>query len=134
LYKKSNGFHTSQRTWYLPIAPTPDHPDALSKKTRKQFPTLELAGGSTLQRKSYVNIRYVYKIKIELLRPYTKPEAPDIKTYQFEESVIRMLAKGKALTMYGAGPQFGDSLARSSLDQTPSADTAQATTAVGPET
>jgi len=44
---------------------------------------------------------------MEHLKPYTNPEFPNTKVYRFErESVIRMLAKGKTLTMYEPGPQF----------------------------
>lgn len=107
MYGKPNEFHASRRTWFLPIAPTPDHPDALSKKTKKRFPTLELANGGSLQWNSYVNIRHVYKIELSVLRPYTNPEVPDAKNIRFErESVRRMLAKGKSLTLYEPGPQF----------------------------
>jgi hypothetical protein len=106
LYSKAHDFHTGRRTWYLPIAPTPDHPDALSKKTKKRFPTLELANGATLRWDSYVNIRHVYKIEMSLLKPYTNAECP-VEVFRFErESLIRMLAKGKTLTLYEPGPQF----------------------------
>jgi hypothetical protein len=107
LYAKSNEFHASRRSWYLPVAPTPDHPDALSKKTKKRFPTLKLENGARLRWDSYVNIRHVYKIDLSRLEPYTNPEYPSTEVYRFErESVIRMLAKGKTLTMYEPGPQF----------------------------
>ncbi|KAF2833978.1 hypothetical protein CC86DRAFT_390037 [Ophiobolus disseminans] len=107
LYAKPNEFHASRRSWYLPVAPTPDHPDALSKKTKKRFPTLKLENGARLRWDSYVNIRHVYKIDLSRLEPYTNPEYPGTEVYRFEgESVIRMLAKGKTLTMYEPGPQF----------------------------
>jgi hypothetical protein len=120
LYGKPNDFHASRRSWYLPIAPTPDHPDALSKKTKKRFPTLELANQETLRWDSYVNIRHVYKIDVSFLRPYTNPENPDAEALRFErESVIRMLAKGKSLTLYEPGPQFASwGIKRSTSDPT----------------
>jgi hypothetical protein len=107
LYNKANEFHASRRSWFLPVAPTPDHPDALSKKTKKRFPTLQLSDDATLRWDSYVNIRHVYKIDLSLLRAYANPETPDVTAYQFErESLIRMIAKGKSLTLYEPGAQF----------------------------
>ena len=73
LYNKPNEFHASRRSWYLPVFPTPDHPDAISKKTKKRFPTLVLANQETLRWDSYVNLRHVYKIEMTLLRSYTNP-------------------------------------------------------------
>jgi hypothetical protein len=106
LYNKANEFHASRRSWFLPVAPTPDHPDALSKKTKKRFPTLQLSDDATLRWDSYVNIRHVYKIDLSLLRAYANPETPDVNVYQFErESLIRMIAKGKSLTLYEPDPQ-----------------------------
>jgi hypothetical protein len=106
LYNKANEFHASRRSWFLPVAPTPDHPDALSKKTKKRFPTLQLSDDATLRWDSYVNIRHVYKIDLSLLRAYANPETTDVTAYQFErESLIRMIAKGKSLTLYEPGPQ-----------------------------
>ncbi|KAH7401639.1 hypothetical protein BKA66DRAFT_405510, partial [Pyrenochaeta sp. MPI-SDFR-AT-0127] len=106
LYNKSNEFHASRRSWYLPISPTPDHPDAISKKTKKRFPTLDLASGATLRWDSYVNIRHVYKIDSSLLKAYANPESPYTQLYRFErESTIRLLAKSKILTMYEPGSQ-----------------------------
>lgn len=106
LYSKSNEFHASRRSWYLPVAPTPDHPDAISKKSRKRFPTLALANGATLRWNSYVNIRHVYKIDWSLLRMYSNPETPDMQLFEFEgESMRRLLAKSRFLTMYEPGPQ-----------------------------
>ncbi|KAF1940182.1 hypothetical protein EJ02DRAFT_350543 [Clathrospora elynae] len=106
LYNKSNEFHVSRRSWYLPISPTPDHPDATSKKTKKRFPTLELADGATLRWDSYVNIRHVYKINWSLLRVYANPETLITQHYGFErESLIRMLAKSKIFTMYEPASQ-----------------------------
>ncbi|KAI9874011.1 MAG: hypothetical protein M1823_007784, partial [Watsoniomyces obsoletus] len=58
VYDEAVPAQASRRTWYLPIAPTPDHPDATSKKTKKRFPTLMLANGATLKRNSWVNIRH----------------------------------------------------------------------------
>ncbi|KAH7389334.1 hypothetical protein DE146DRAFT_160349 [Phaeosphaeria sp. MPI-PUGE-AT-0046c] len=121
LYNKSNEFHASRRSWYLPIFPTPDHPDALSKKTKKRFPTLELANQETLRWDSYVNIRHVYKIDLSLMRPYTNPEMPNAESFHFErESTLRMLAKGKSLTLYEPGQQYvSPRLKRSASDPLP---------------
>jgi hypothetical protein len=48
----------------------------------------------------------VYKIDLSLLRAYANPETPDMTAYQFErESLIRMIAKGKSLTLYEPGSQ-----------------------------
>lgn len=119
LYNKANEFHASRRSWFLPVAPTPDHPDALSKKTKKRFPTLQLANDATLRWESYVNIRHVYKIDLSLLRAYANPETPDVTAYHFErESLIKMLAKGKALTLYEPGPQ-SPTLQRASSEPVP---------------
>jgi len=124
LYSKSNEFHASRRSWFLPVAPTPPHPDAISKKTKKRFPTLLLADGATLRWDSYVNIRHVYKIDLSLLRTYSNPDTPTVEAYNFErESTIRMLAKGKGLTLYEPGPQFaGPGLQRTRSEPTPIAD------------
>lgn len=106
LYNKANDFHASRRSWYLPISPTPDHPDAISKKTKKRFPTLNLADGATLRWDSYVNIRHVYKIDWSLLKTYANPDTPNTQQYRFErESTIRLLAKSKILTTYEPGSQ-----------------------------
>jgi hypothetical protein len=110
LYNKANEFYASRRSWFLPVAPTPDHPDALSKKTKKRFPTLQLSDDATLRWDSYVNIRHVYKVDLSLLRAYANPETPDVTVYQFErESLIRMIAKGKSLTLYKPGHQVPNS-------------------------
>jgi hypothetical protein len=107
LYSKSNDYQKGVRMWYLPIAPTPDHPDAISKKTKKRFPTLRLIHRTSMQKNSYVNIRHVYKIDLSLLETYTNPEFPETELYCFEhESMIRMLSKCKALIMYEPSPQF----------------------------
>jgi hypothetical protein len=107
IYGKSNEFHTSRRSWYLPVSPAPDHPDANSKKSKKRFPTLKLADGAVLRWDSYVNLRHVYKIDWTCLRPYSNPDTHWSMQYRLErESVIRMLAKGRVLTTYEAGPQF----------------------------
>lgn len=121
LYSKSNEFHASRRSWFLPVAPTPPHPDAVSKKTKKRFPTLLLADGATLRWDSYVNIRHVYKIDLSLLRAYSNPDTPSVEAYHFErESTIRMLAKGKGLTLYEPGPQFiNPGLQRTRSEPTP---------------
>jgi hypothetical protein len=93
------------------VAPTPDHPDATSKTTKKRFPTLTLENGATLRWNSYVNLRHVYKIDKDELRTYINPETPDIKVYRFErESTVRMLARGNNLTMYKAGLQYTEDL------------------------
>jgi hypothetical protein len=107
IYPKSNEFHASRRSWYLPISPSPDHPDASSKKTRKRFPSLDLAGGATLRWDSYVNIRHVYKTDWAHLRIYSNPETPERQIFRFgRESVVRLVVKGKALTNYEPGPQY----------------------------
>jgi hypothetical protein len=113
-------FNESRRSWYLPIAPTPVHPDALSKKTKKRFPTLELAHGETLRWNSYVNIRHVYKINMSLLQPYINPDRPNTEVFRFErESTIRILSKCKTLTFYEPGEQFVyQGLQRSNSDPT----------------
>lgn len=107
LYNKPTEFHASRRSWYLPIAPTPEHPDANSKKTKKRFPTLEIAEGAALRWDSYVNIRYVYEIDWSHLKVYANPDMPDVERFRFErESLIRLLAKSKLLTQYESGPQM----------------------------
>ncbi|KAJ4294382.1 hypothetical protein N0V90_008072 [Kalmusia sp. IMI 367209] len=106
IYSKGNEFHASRRSWYLPISPSPVHPDATSKKMQKRFPTLELKDGATLRWDSYVNIRHVYKIDWALLKPYSNPDTPQIQTFRFDrESCDKMLAKTKVLTNYEPGPQ-----------------------------
>lgn len=106
LYNKSTEFHASRRSWYLPIAPTPEHPDANSKKTKKRFPTLEIAGDAALRSESYVNIRYIYEIEWSYLKVYENPDMPEVQRFRFErESLIRLLAKSKLLTQYEPGPQ-----------------------------
>ncbi|KAF3007782.1 hypothetical protein E8E13_010299 [Curvularia kusanoi] len=106
LYPKANEFHTSRRSWYLPISPSPDHPDATSKKAKKRFPTLALADGTSLRWDSYVNIRHVYKTDWAFLKPYSNLNKPDVTFFQFDrESVVRMVAKGKVLTLYEPGEQ-----------------------------
>ncbi|KAF2709374.1 hypothetical protein K504DRAFT_378980 [Pleomassaria siparia CBS 279.74] len=107
VYSKNNEFHASRRSWYLPIYPTPHHPDATSKKAKKRHPTLDLARNAVLRWDSYVNLRHVYKIDWSHLKPYTNPDTPSNIEYRFErESMIRMLAKGKLLTTYETGTQF----------------------------
>lgn len=130
LYPKSNEFHASRRAWYLPIFPAPDHPDAVSKKTKKRFPTLKLADEEVLRWDSYVIIRNVYKIDLSLLRPYTNPEMPAAKGFRFErESTIRMLAKGKTLTLYEPDPQYISlSLRRTASDPTPTSEVSMSRT------
>ncbi|KAJ4403596.1 hypothetical protein N0V91_006472 [Didymella pomorum] len=106
LYPKSNEFHTSRRSWYLPISPSPEHPDATSKKAKKRFPTLALADGASLRWDSYVNIRHVYKIDWTLLKPYSNLNTPRVATFRLErESTVRMVAKGKVLTLYEPSEQ-----------------------------
>ncbi|KAJ8111861.1 hypothetical protein OPT61_g5648 [Boeremia exigua] len=107
LYPKSNEFHTSRRSWYLPISPSPDHPDASSKKAKKRFPTLMLADGATLRWDSYVNIRHVYKIDWNLLKPYSNLNNPRTTLFRLDrESTVRMIAKGKILTLYEPSEQL----------------------------
>ncbi|KAF2662247.1 hypothetical protein K491DRAFT_710191 [Lophiostoma macrostomum CBS 122681] len=92
IYGKANEFHASRRSWYLPISPTPDHPDAVSKKARKRFPTMQLRDDAALRWGSYVNIRHIYKVEWAHLRPYTNPDIPGDLLYRFErDSMIRML-------------------------------------------
>ncbi|KAF9693670.1 hypothetical protein EKO04_008515 [Ascochyta lentis] len=106
LYPKTNEFHTSRRSWYLPISPSPDHPDAHSKKAKKRFPTLSLTDGATLRWDSYVNIRHIYKIDWTLLTPYANLNTPNVSHFRLEwESTVRMIAKGKILTLYEPGVQ-----------------------------
>jgi len=101
MYGKANDFHQSRRSWYLPISPTPPHPDATSKKGKKRFPTLELSDNAVLRWDSYVNLRDVYKIDWSYLRPYGNTETQYHQDYRFHrESMIRLLAKGKQLTGY----------------------------------
>jgi hypothetical protein len=106
IYSKPNEFHASRRSWYLPISPSPDHPDADSKKTRKRFPTLSLAEEATLRWDSYVNLRHVYKIEWSYLRAYSNPDTPERSLFYFDRDVmVRLLAKTKTLTNYEPGPQ-----------------------------
>ncbi|KAF2108245.1 hypothetical protein BDV96DRAFT_480042, partial [Lophiotrema nucula] len=106
VYGKANEFHTSRRSWYLPVSPTPEHPDANSKKAKKRFPTLELYGRAHLRWDSYVNLRHVYRVRWSCLRQYTNPEALSPVIYRFErESMIRLLSKSRFLTGYEAGEQ-----------------------------
>lgn len=108
MYGKDNDFHASRRSWYLPVWPAPDHPDANSKKSKRRFPTLRLAGGARLRWDSYVNLRHVYKVDWVHLRPYTNPDTPQDSYFRLErESTVRMLAKGRVLTNYESGPQYG---------------------------
>lgn len=106
IYGKPNEFHASRRSWYLPVYPSPEHPDAQSKKSKKRFPTLDLADNAVLRWDSYVNLRHVYKIDWTFLRPYANPDTPSISQYRFEkESMIRLLAKSRFLTTYETGSQ-----------------------------
>lgn len=101
MYKKDSEYHQSRRSWYLPISPTPPHPDATSKKTKKRFPTLELADNGLLRWDSYVNLRDVYKVEWSCLRHYTNPDTPLVQDYRFNhDSLHRLYAKGKQLTGY----------------------------------
>lgn len=107
VYSKDNEFHASRRSWYLPISPSPTHPDASSKKMQKRFPTLALQHGATLRWDSYVNIRHVYKIDWALLKPYANPDTPYVQTFRFDqESCDKTLAKTKVLTNYEPGHQY----------------------------
>ncbi|KAL6707884.1 hypothetical protein ACN47E_003558 [Coniothyrium glycines] len=117
LYYKPTEFHASRRSWYLPISPTAEHPDANSKKSKKRFPTLDIADGAALRWDSYVNIRYVYEIEWSYLRVYANPDMPNVRQFRFErESLIRLLAKTKLLTLYEQGPQ---ALRRSASEPVP---------------
>ncbi|KAF2846366.1 hypothetical protein T440DRAFT_472013 [Plenodomus tracheiphilus IPT5] len=107
LYPKQTEFHMGRRSWFLPIYPSPEHPDAKSKTTRKRFPTLHIANGAALRSNSYIVIRKVYKINWALLEAYENAALPNTQVYCFErESLVRMLAKSKTLTTYEPGPQF----------------------------
>lgn len=101
IYSKNNEFHASRRSWYLPVSPSPPHPDATSKKMQKRFPTLDLQHRASLRWDSYVNIRHVYKIDWALLRPYANPETLHVQSFCLDrESSDKMLAKTKVLTNY----------------------------------
>lgn len=107
LYNRPTEFHASRRSWFLPIAPTPDHPDANSKATKRRFPTLKIAHGAALRCDSYVNIRNVYEVDWTCLKTYASPNCATTRLYCLErESMVRMLAKSKTLTNYEPGPQF----------------------------
>ncbi|KAF2035500.1 hypothetical protein EK21DRAFT_96727 [Setomelanomma holmii] len=107
MYDEAVPAQASRRTWYLPIWPTPEHPDAISKKTRKRFPTLKLRDGAMLKKESWVNIRHVYDIDISLLLPYNNPSDPSRDLYYFEsQSMSQMRGKCKGLTEYEPGPQY----------------------------
>lgn len=107
MYGKDNDFHASRRSWYLPVWPAPDHPDANSKKSKKRFPTLKLAGRAQLRWESYINLRHVYKVEWAHLRPYANPDTPEVSYFRLErESTVRMLAKGRVLTNYEPGWQY----------------------------
>jgi hypothetical protein len=100
-------FNEGRRSWYLPIAPSPDHPDATSKGKAKIFPTLELAHGETLRKPSYVDIRHIYKIDFSLLQPYFHPQRPNSKIFRLAlRSRQQLVSRCKALVHYEAGPQF----------------------------
>ncbi|KAF9738781.1 hypothetical protein PMIN01_04064 [Paraphaeosphaeria minitans] len=106
MYPKNNEFHASRRSWYLPISPSPPHPDATSKKMQKRFPTLALQHSATLRWDSYVNIRHVYKIAWPLLKPYTNPDTPHAQAFRLDrESCDKMLSKTKLLTNYDPATQ-----------------------------
>ncbi|KAF2013869.1 hypothetical protein BU24DRAFT_494258 [Aaosphaeria arxii CBS 175.79] len=103
-YDKDTEYHLSRRSWYLPIYPSPDHPDIDSKKSRKKYPTLELAQGAVLRGNSYVKIRSIYKIDWRLLKPY---DAASECNYRFNRSTVTtLLAKTKLLTEYTPGTQY----------------------------
>lgn len=70
LYNKPTEFHISPRSWFLPIASSPDHPHANSRTTKRRFPTLQIANGAALWCDSYVNIRNVCMIDWTLLEAY----------------------------------------------------------------
>ncbi|CAE7192365.1 hypothetical protein P3342_009177 [Pyrenophora teres f. teres] len=113
LYNKlSSAYDVSRRTWFLPIAPSPDHPDAISNRTRKRFPTLELSCDARLRWDSYVNIRHVYKIDWSLLKVYTNPESPNTQSFCFNKESRRcLIGRSKTLTRYEPGPQYGEHIA-----------------------
>ncbi|EUC50070.1 hypothetical protein COCMIDRAFT_82845 [Bipolaris oryzae ATCC 44560] len=118
LYNKSNEFHISLHTSYLPIVQSPDHSHASLIKTIKRSSTLQLANGARLQLDSHVNIRNVYKIDWSLLKEYTNPETPDVKQFYFDrESTTRLLAKSAILTTYEPGAQH-QTLSSQTLEST----------------
>ncbi|XP_014557003.1 hypothetical protein COCVIDRAFT_98292 [Bipolaris victoriae FI3] len=118
LYNKSNEFHITLHTSYLPIAPSPDHSHGSLRKTMKRSSTLQLANGARLQLDSHVNIRNVYKIDWSLLKEYTNPETPDVKQFYFDrESTTRLLAKSAILTTYEPGAQH-QTLSSQTLEST----------------
>jgi hypothetical protein len=98
----------SSREHYLPVYPTGIHPNAKSKRSRKRFPTLKLVDNAELRKKSYVNIRNVFKMDISLLTPYKDWRYGGEVIHRFErESFIRMLANCKIVTTsYKPGPQY----------------------------
>ncbi|KAF2023823.1 hypothetical protein EK21DRAFT_80034, partial [Setomelanomma holmii] len=107
MYDEKVPAQASRRTWYLPIWPTPDHPDATSKKTRKRLPTLILGDSAQLKKESWVNIRHIYEIDFELLLPYSNPNDPNRDVYGFEsQSMSQIRSRCQSLTEYKPGPQY----------------------------
>ncbi|KAF2113718.1 hypothetical protein BDV96DRAFT_633211 [Lophiotrema nucula] len=110
IYGKANEFHTSCRSWHLPIAPTPPHPDAKSKNSKKRFPTLRLDRNEVLRRDSYVNLRNVYKINWSYLHQYPNRKCPK-HNYCFESvSRIQLIDKSRRLTGYKPGSQYRETI------------------------
>ncbi|OAL48673.1 hypothetical protein IQ07DRAFT_83576 [Pyrenochaeta sp. DS3sAY3a] len=108
IYPGKTKHQKSAREWFLPIKPYPSstltHPDAISDKTKRRFPTLEVGGEKNLKRTSWVDINDVYKIDWSLLRPYTFPDSPDtdFSLRLNEYSREQMRDKAKILTHYSS--------------------------------
>lgn len=106
IYGKTNKFHKERRSRYLPVSPTPPHPDATTK-AGKNFPSLKLQDGAYLRWESYVNVHGVYKIYWSHLRPYSNVKTPLRLQYRLDkESLNRLLIRSKNLTSYVPGSQF----------------------------
>ncbi|OCL01424.1 hypothetical protein AOQ84DRAFT_254469, partial [Glonium stellatum] len=107
IYGKANKFHKERRSYYLPVSPTPPHPDAITKAGRKNFPSLRLQDGACLRWDSYVNVHDVYKISWFHLRSYSNVKTPLSLNYLLDqESLSRMLVRSKNLTGYVPGLQL----------------------------
>ncbi|OCK85381.1 hypothetical protein K432DRAFT_283638, partial [Lepidopterella palustris CBS 459.81] len=112
IYGKSNKWHRKKRTHYLPISPTPAHPDGVSAHpegilARNPFPTLALANGSTLRWNSYVNVVEVFEVDWSLLQTHSNPNTPGVNKYRLDkESLEHLHRKSEELTKYVPGPQF----------------------------
>jgi hypothetical protein len=109
IYDEKSVHQANRRGWFLPIAPTPDHPDHDPTRENLKMPTLELGSGATLRSRSYVNVRYVFSIDRSLLQPYYNPNAPSRHMFRFtRDSTNKMLRRGRVVQTYVPGRQFGD--------------------------